>query len=81
MVEDTPSNEAITIAIVLICLASFMFWVIRASFKSGKFYIHFFTFFREKHPVVFRVVIYIQSFLLIAVFFFAVKFALRGFLG
>ncbi len=79
MIESSPPNEAIIIAVVLACLASFMIWVIIASFKSGKFYIHFFTFYREKHPLVFKVVITLQAFFLIVIIFFAVKFALRGF--
>tara|TARA_Y100000588_G_C14158554_1_gene883776 strand:- start:668 stop:913 length:246 start_codon:yes stop_codon:yes gene_type:complete len=81
VIENTPPNESIVIAVVLTCLASLMIWVMMGSINSGKFYIHFFTFYRERHPLIFKVVITIQVLLLIVVIFFAGKFALRGFWG
>ncbi|MED5454172.1 MAG: hypothetical protein VX961_06560, partial [Verrucomicrobiota bacterium] len=72
MIENTPPNESIVVAVVLTCLASLMIWVMMGSINSGKFYIHFFTFYRKKHPLVFKVVITLQAFFLIVIIFFAV---------
>jgi len=74
-----PKNESAIVAIALICITGFMIKVMKTALKSGKVYAHFFSFSKEKHPIVFKAVIVFQVITIFVAVYLTLRFIFISF--